>query len=101
MSRISAIKGTEGEKGIDYSSLPLKEIQKRIKTYEKKFGSFPRVHASIRLRIQPARRLSNLDRQGVPLGRDKTKKGHNPLHRQGRQKEAALTQAVFNEHLLL
>ena len=42
MSRILAIKGTEGEREIDYASLPLKEIQKRIKTYEKKFGSFSR-----------------------------------------------------------
>jgi len=40
MSRILAIKGTEGEKEVDYSSLTVKEIQKRIKGYEKKFGSF-------------------------------------------------------------
>lgn len=40
MSRILAIKGTEGEREVDYSSLSLKEIQKRIKGYEKRYGSF-------------------------------------------------------------
>jgi hypothetical protein len=40
MSRILAIKGSEGEKEIDYSSLSLKEIQRKIKQYEKRFGSF-------------------------------------------------------------
>jgi hypothetical protein len=40
MSRILAIRGTDVEKEVDYSSLPLKEIEKRIKTYEKKHGSF-------------------------------------------------------------
>ena len=42
MSRILAIKGTDGDREIDYSSLTLKEIQKRLKGYEKKFGSFAR-----------------------------------------------------------
>ncbi len=42
MSRLLAIKGTEGEREVDYSSLSLKEIQKRIKGYEKKHGSFAR-----------------------------------------------------------
>ena len=42
MSRILAIKGTEGEREVDYSSLSLKEIQKRIKVYEKKYGSYSR-----------------------------------------------------------
>jgi hypothetical protein len=36
MSRILAIKGTEGDREVDYSSLSVKEIQKRIKNYEKK-----------------------------------------------------------------
>ena len=40
MSRILAVKGTEGDREVDYSLLPLKEIQKRIKSYEKRFGSF-------------------------------------------------------------
>ncbi|MGH7827138.1 MAG: hypothetical protein ACREQ7_18435 [Candidatus Binatia bacterium] len=40
MSRILAIKGSEGEKELDYSSLSPKEIQKKIKHYEKRFGSF-------------------------------------------------------------
>jgi hypothetical protein len=42
MSRILAIKGTEGEKEVDYSSLSLKEIQKRIKANEKRHGSYSR-----------------------------------------------------------
>jgi hypothetical protein len=40
MSRILAIKGAGGEREVDYSLLSVKEIQKRIKSYEKKFGSF-------------------------------------------------------------
>jgi len=40
MSRILAIKGPEGEKQVDYSALSLKEIQKRIKGYEKQHGSY-------------------------------------------------------------
>jgi len=43
MSRILAIKGTEGEREVDYSSLSIKEIQKRIKVYEKKYGSYSRL----------------------------------------------------------
>jgi hypothetical protein len=42
MSRILAIKGPEGEKEVDYSVLALKEIQKRIKGYEKQYGSYTR-----------------------------------------------------------
>ena len=40
MSRVLAIKGSEGEREVDYSTLSLKEIQKRVKGYEKKYGSF-------------------------------------------------------------
>ena len=40
MSRILAIKGTEGEKEVDYAALSLKEIQKRLKAYEKQYGSY-------------------------------------------------------------
>jgi len=46
MSRILAIKGTDGDREVDYSSLSLKEIQKRIKGYEKKFGSFAKFFRS-------------------------------------------------------
>lgn len=46
MSRILAIKGTEGEREVDYSSLSLKEIQKRIKGYEKKYGNFAKFFRS-------------------------------------------------------
>ena len=42
MSRILAVKGTEGEKEVDYSSLSPKDIDKKIKAYEKQFGSFAR-----------------------------------------------------------
>ena len=37
-----AIKGTDGEREVDYSSLSQKVIQKKIKGYEKKHGSFAR-----------------------------------------------------------
>jgi hypothetical protein len=40
MSRILAIKGTGGEREIDYSALSLKEIQKKLKDYEKQHGSY-------------------------------------------------------------
>jgi hypothetical protein len=40
MSRILAIKGTKGEKEVDYSALSLKEIQKRLKDYERQHGSY-------------------------------------------------------------
>ncbi|MBI4522440.1 MAG: hypothetical protein HY695_01365 [Deltaproteobacteria bacterium] len=43
MSRILAIRGTEGEREVDYSSLSLKEIEKRIETYESRFGSFTKM----------------------------------------------------------
>ena len=42
MSRILAIKGDEGEREVDYSALSLKEIQKQIRAYEKKHGSYAR-----------------------------------------------------------
>lgn len=42
MSRILAIKGPDGEREVDYSSLSSKEIEKKIKSYEKKYGSFPK-----------------------------------------------------------
>ena len=40
MSRILAVKGTEGEREVDYSALSPKEIDKKIKAYEKRFGTF-------------------------------------------------------------
>ena len=42
MSRILAIRGDEGEREVDYSSLSLKEIQKKIRAYEKRHGSYAR-----------------------------------------------------------
>jgi hypothetical protein len=40
MSRILAIKGTEGKRELDYSTLSATDIDKKIKAYEKKYGSF-------------------------------------------------------------
>jgi hypothetical protein len=40
MSRTLAIRGTEGDREVDYSALPLKEIQRRIKGYEKKYATY-------------------------------------------------------------
>jgi hypothetical protein len=42
MSRILAIKGDEGEREVDYSALSLKEIQKKVRAYEKKHGNYAR-----------------------------------------------------------
>lgn len=43
MSRILAIKGPDGEREVDYSLFSSKEIEKKIKSYEKKHGSFPKL----------------------------------------------------------
>ncbi len=40
MSRIVVISGTEGERRIDYSLLSPKEIDKRVRAYQKQYGSF-------------------------------------------------------------
>lgn len=40
MSRIVVISGTEGERRIDYSTFSSKEIDQRIKAYQKQYGSF-------------------------------------------------------------
>jgi len=40
MSRILAIRAPDGEREVDYSSLSSKEIEKKIKSYEKQYGSF-------------------------------------------------------------
>ena len=40
MSRILAIKDPDGEREVDYSLLSSKEIDKKLKSYEKKFGGF-------------------------------------------------------------
>jgi hypothetical protein len=40
MSRVVAIQGTNGVREIDYSMLSTKEIEKKIKAHEKKYGSF-------------------------------------------------------------
>lgn len=42
MSRILAIKGDDGEREVDYSSLTLKEIHRKLKSYEKRHGSYAR-----------------------------------------------------------
>jgi len=40
MSRIVVISGTEGKRKIDYSTLSPKEIDQRVKAYQKQHGSF-------------------------------------------------------------
>lgn len=40
MSRILAIKSPEGERELDYSTLSDRDIDKKIRIYEKQFGSF-------------------------------------------------------------
>ena len=40
MSRIVVISGTEGERRIDYSVLPSREIDQRLRAYQKQHGSF-------------------------------------------------------------
>ena len=40
MSRILAIKGTEGKRELDYSTLSAVDIDRKIKAYEKKYGTF-------------------------------------------------------------
>ena len=40
MSRILAIKGPEGKRELDYSTLSATDIDRKIKAYEKKYGSF-------------------------------------------------------------
>ena len=42
MSRIVVIRGTQGERRIDYSTLSPKEIDKRVRAYQKQYGSFRR-----------------------------------------------------------
>ena len=41
MSRILAIKGTEGEREVDYSALSLKEIQKNSRTMKNNMAATP------------------------------------------------------------
>jgi hypothetical protein len=40
MSRILAVKGPEGKRELDYSTLSARDIDKKIKVYEKKYRSF-------------------------------------------------------------
>jgi hypothetical protein len=40
MSRIVVISGTEGERRIDYSVLTPKEIEKKLRAYQRQHGSF-------------------------------------------------------------
>ncbi len=53
MSRILAVKGTGGEREIDYSALSLKEIQKKIKSYEKRYGSYSKFLRSYDCELSP------------------------------------------------
>ncbi len=40
MSRVVVISGTEGKQRIDYSTLSPKEIDARVRTYQRQYGSF-------------------------------------------------------------
>jgi len=40
MSRVVVISGTEGEQRIDYSTFSPKEIDKKVRAYQRQYGSF-------------------------------------------------------------
>ena len=54
MSKIVAIKGSSGEKELDYSTLSHKEIEKNIKVYEKRFGSLAKLRRQYDCESSPA-----------------------------------------------
>ena len=75
MSRILAVRGTEGDREVDYSALPLKEIQKRIKGYEKKYGSFARFFKSYDCESSPPEDYLTLIDWECLLNEMKSRKG--------------------------
>jgi hypothetical protein len=54
MSRILAVKDSAGEKEVDYSVFSSKEIEKKIKVYEKRFGSFAKCLRQYNCESSPA-----------------------------------------------
>ena len=75
MSRILAVKGTDGEREIDYSSLTLKELQKRIKAYEKRYGSFAKFFRSYDCESSPPEEYITLVDWECLLDELKSRKG--------------------------
>ena len=75
MSRILAIRGTEGDREVDYSALSLKEIQKRIKGYEKRYGSFFRYLKSYDCESSPSEDYLTLIDWECLLNEFKSRKG--------------------------
>jgi len=75
MSRILAIRGTEGEREVDYSALALKEIQKRIKGYEKRCGSLAKFLKSYDCESSPPEDYFTLIDWECLLDEQKSRKG--------------------------
>ena len=75
MSRVLAVRGTEGEREVDYSALSLKEIQKRIKGYERKYGSFARFFRSYDCESSPPEEYLTLIDWECLLNEIKSRKG--------------------------
>ena len=75
MSRILAIRGTEGDREVDYSVFSLKEIQKRIKDYDKKYGSFARYLKSYDCESSPPEEYLTLIDWECLLNEIKSRKG--------------------------
>jgi hypothetical protein len=77
VSRILAVKGTEGEREVDYSSLSPKEIQKRIKGYERKYGSFSKFLRSYDCESSPPEDYLTLVDWECLLNEMKSRKGRS------------------------
>lgn len=75
MSCVLAIRGTEGEKEVDYSALSLKEIQKKIRGYEKKYGSFTKYLKSYDCESSPPEEYLTLIDWECLLNEFKSRKG--------------------------
>ena len=75
MSRILAIRGTEGDREVDYSALSLRELRKRIKGYEKKYGSFARFFKSYDCESSPPEDYLTLIDWECLLNEMKSRKG--------------------------
>ncbi len=75
MSRILAIRGTEGDREVNYSSLSLKEIQRKIKNYEKKYGSFSKFFRTYNCESSPPEEYLTLIDWECLLNEIKSRKG--------------------------
>ena len=75
MSRILAIKGPEGERELDYSTLSTKDIDKKIKAYEKKYRSFAKFLRQYACETSPAEDYVTLIDWECLLDEKKSRKG--------------------------